>query len=75
MIEITCILTWKYTKKKKNQYLVITPLVILKFLNQGKDSRVHVKMGCTCLLHFSALLWDRTAWEIEEKQATALIMK
>lgn len=38
-------------------YLDITPLVIWKFLNQGKNSGVQMKTGCLCLLYFSALLW------------------
>ena len=51
--------------------------MIRKFLNQGQDSRVHVKMGRVFLLHFSSLLrvdGEKTPWEIEEKQMTVLII-
>ena len=50
--------------------------MIRKFLNQGKDSWVHVKTGCVGLHHFSALLWvdgEKTPSETEEKQTTVLI--
>lgn len=42
----------------------IMPLIVCKFLNQGKDSGFHMKMWCVCLLHFSDLLW------VEEKKPT-----
>lgn len=46
-----------YRQKQFFDLLVTTPLVICKVLNQCDYSGVHIKTGCFCLLHFSALLW------------------
>lgn len=49
----------------------ITPLMIWKFLDQGKDPWVHVQTRSVCLLHFGSLLrvnGEKTSWEIEENR-------